>query len=268
MSNCTFHKLLSLVGSALSKTYCVREPISSEERLAVTLRYLASGDSMISISYAIMNFIYYRFALVDIGAEGRHSDGGIFKNSNMGKLINANNLHFPPPLLLGQGDTPFNFYIVGDEAFPLTTSIMRPYSGRFLPRDKCIFNYRLSRGRRVIENAFGILASRWRIYRRTIIASESTVVAVVKATVCLHNFLINNGQKFESEDKYITASTVDHENETGELVHDDWRSEHDNNLTPIGRMGSNMYAKNAETMRQNLLRYFINEGAIDFQENK
>uniref|UniRef100_A0A6P7GGM6 Protein ALP1-like isoform X1 n=1 Tax=Diabrotica virgifera virgifera TaxID=50390 RepID=A0A6P7GGM6_DIAVI len=186
----------------------------------------------------------------------------------MGKLINANNINFPPPSLLGQGDTPFNFYIVGDEAFPLTTSIMRPYPGHFLPRDKRIFNYRLSRGRRVIENAFGILSSRWRIYRRTIIASESTVVAIVKATVCLHNFLINNGEKLGQEHKYIAASTVDHENEAGELVHGDWRSEHGNNVLPIGRMGSNMYAKNAQTMRQNLLRYFLNEGAIQFQENK
>uniref|UniRef100_A0A6P7GYR3 Uncharacterized protein LOC114342323 isoform X2 n=1 Tax=Diabrotica virgifera virgifera TaxID=50390 RepID=A0A6P7GYR3_DIAVI len=145
---------------------------------------------------------------------------------------------------------------------------MRPYPGHFLPREKRIFNYRLSRGRRVIENAFGILSSRWRIYRRTIIASESTVVAIVKATVCLHNFLINNGEKLGQEHKYIAASTVDHENEAGELVHGDWRSEHGNNVLPIGRMGSNMYAKNAQTMRQNLLRYFLNEGAIQFQENK
>lgn len=84
----------------------------------------------------------YKFTLVDIGAEGRHSDGGILKNSKIGKLISTNNIHFPPPSALIDGDEPINYYIVGDEAFPLSTSIMRPYPGHFLPQNKRIFNYR------------------------------------------------------------------------------------------------------------------------------
>jgi len=51
--------------------------------------------------------------------------------------------------------------------------------------------FRLSRARRCIENCFGILASRWRIYRQAIIASEETVNAIIKATVVLHNFIKN-----------------------------------------------------------------------------
>ncbi|KAJ8913890.1 hypothetical protein NQ315_005687 [Exocentrus adspersus] len=216
MSSENFNNLLNIVGPKLFKIHCVREPISIGERLALTLRYLASGDSMVSISYAfriapttITHIIYetcnaiwdcladsvllkpdeeswlniakefeerwqlphcvgaidgkhvsiqapahsgstyynykgshsivllalcdarYKFTLVDIGSEGRHSDGGIFKNSNIGKRILENQMKFPAPSAFTENGDPFNYYIAADEAFPLSTCIMRPYPGSF-----------------------------------------------------------------------------------------------------------------------------------------
>lgn len=84
----------------------------------------------------------YKFTLVDIGAEGRHSDGGIFKNSGIGKLIMTDMIKFPAPSALNNEGEEINYYIAADEAFPLTTCIMRPYPGRFLVQNKRIFNYR------------------------------------------------------------------------------------------------------------------------------
>lgn len=70
---------------------------------------------------------------------------------------------------------------VGDDAFALTTRMMKPYSGRCMADNKKrIFNYRLSRARRVIENAFGIMASRFRVFRRPIMADPENVVSIVK----------------------------------------------------------------------------------------
>ncbi|XP_018364693.1 PREDICTED: uncharacterized protein LOC108757367 [Trachymyrmex cornetzi] len=52
MSPTMFNELLTIVGPRIEKQKVVRNPISAETRLHVTLRWLASGDSMTSLSYA------------------------------------------------------------------------------------------------------------------------------------------------------------------------------------------------------------------------
>lgn len=47
-----FEKLLQLVRPSITKQSVVREAIPPETRLHITIRYLASGDSMRSLSYA------------------------------------------------------------------------------------------------------------------------------------------------------------------------------------------------------------------------
>ena len=81
-------------------------------------------------------------------------------------------------------------FFVADEAYPLKPYIMRPYPGKSLNNEKNkIFNYRMSRARRVVENAFGILVSRWRMFWQPIIAKPENAIKYVKAAEALHNFL-------------------------------------------------------------------------------
>ena len=98
-------------------------------------------------------------------------------------------MDIPSTKVLAGCSTALPHVFVGDEAFPLMTNLMRPYPGRQLSPPKQHFNYRLSRARRVVENAFGILAARFRVYRRTMEQRPDPVDKVIKATCVLHNML-------------------------------------------------------------------------------
>lgn len=132
----------------------------------------------------------YKFIWVDIGAEGSENDASVFRWSDIGTRIINSNLETPPAQNLPGSDLSMSYFFVADETFPLKCNIIQPFSGKQLPLTKGIFNYRLSRGRRTIKNAFGILAGRWRIFCQPLCYSVRTTENIVKATVCLHNFLL------------------------------------------------------------------------------
>ena len=85
----------------------------------------------------------------------------------------------------------FGYVFVGDEEFPLKPYLMKQYARNAMGTEEQITNYRISRARRQVENVFGICASRFRIFRRPIIAEVETVVSITKAglpfiiTLCL-----------------------------------------------------------------------------------
>ena len=65
---------------------------------------------------------------------------------------------------------------------------MRPHPGKMLDEDQSVCNYRQSRPRRVIENIFGILVARWRIFNTLINASVEIVAKYVMVAVVLQNY--------------------------------------------------------------------------------
>ena len=66
---------------------------------------------------------------------------------------------------------------------------MKPFAHRNMTLEEHIFNYRLSRARRIVENAFGILAHRWRCLLTTMQQQPETVKVIVSACLCLHNVM-------------------------------------------------------------------------------
>lgn len=131
------------------------------------------------------------FTIIEPGYAGRNSDGGIFKASSMNFWItHGNNIPPPSPLRYDDRNIPFPYYFVGDEAFPLTRYLMRPFSSKTLDNVKRIFNYRLSRGRKTIECVFGMAAEKFAVLNGPIrCRNPSTVNSIVRAACILHNFV-------------------------------------------------------------------------------
>ena len=152
-------------------------------------------------------------------------------------------LNRPETSLVGNTNLPY--VLVGYDIFPLKPWLMKPYPGNGLPELERVYNYRLSRARRVIENAFGIMSARWRILRRPIKAEISQVEGIVKAVTCLHNYL-----RLTDNAKYIPAGFVDNEYSSGNLR----------------RVGGNRYTFQAGLARDNFKQYFnSSQGQVSWQ---
>ena len=127
----------------------------------------------------------YKFVYVDVGAAGRAGDAGVYNQSTLKKAIISNSLNLPSlAFIQGSSTDKISYHIVGDDTFPMTENLMKPYPHRNLDKKNQIFNYRLSRARRVVENAFGILALRWRVLLTTIKLSPDKVTYVILAACC------------------------------------------------------------------------------------
>ncbi|KAJ6642957.1 Protein ALP1-like [Pseudolycoriella hygida] len=133
----------------------------------------------------------YKFVMIDVGASGSNHDATVFWNSAFGKMWHNQDvrLNLPAPKPLPKTSDIVPYQIIADDAFGQTTTIMTPYPGNGLWREQRIFNYRLSRARRVVENAFGILCQVWRILLKRVEANVGFAKKLVTACCILHNFL-------------------------------------------------------------------------------
>ncbi|XP_049522547.1 uncharacterized protein LOC125945036 [Dermacentor silvarum] len=193
----------------------------------------------------------YRFTLVEVGAQGRTSDGAFFNDSSIREVFEHGSLELPTAV------NGWPVFMVGDAAFPLRTYLMCPYPGRQLDERKIIFNYRLSRARRCVENAFGILVSRWRAFLGTVTGQPELLTDMVKAAVCLHNFLM-------VDSAYCPAGYGD--TVCGEEIQDGyWRHA----ITPVGATAvssSNRSSPTAMSLRDDISNYFLSAaGSVPWQ---
>ena len=108
----------------------------------------------------------YECLYVDVGTNGHNPDGYAWSRwSVIMALENPDNpLNIPADEPLPGSSKPVPFVLSGDEAFPLSDHMLKPYPNRNLSVEQRVANKRISRGRRISENllALGILVTRWR----------------------------------------------------------------------------------------------------------
>ena len=126
----------------------------------------------------------YKFRWVDAGTAGSCSDAQIFNACQLKRKIDDDRIGFPDPAPITQGCRDVPYFILADDAFAMKTWLMKPCGRRMLTREERIANYRISRGRRIVENAFGILVSRFRVMLNTIELTSETVREVVFLWFC------------------------------------------------------------------------------------
>ncbi|XP_046573222.1 putative nuclease HARBI1 [Haliotis rubra] len=130
-----------------------------------------------------------RFLWIDVGGMGHMSDAQMFNDSGLKECIDDETTNFPRPEPLPYNDADTPYFLLGDDADSLRKYFMKPYSRRGLAEEELVFYYRISRARRVVENAFGILANRWQCLLSTRQQRPDVVRSMVEAAVCLHNIM-------------------------------------------------------------------------------
>ena len=133
----------------------------------------------------------YECLWADDGANGRASDGGVWQRSDLKSLLSSevNPLNLTDPRPLPGRIIPVPYVLTRDDAFALTDDLLKPYPQSKITVEKRIFNYRLSRIRRIPEDGFGILVSSWRIFCTPMLLEPGTVKHIVLAALTLHNLL-------------------------------------------------------------------------------
>ncbi|KAK3931612.1 Putative nuclease [Frankliniella fusca] len=196
----------------------------------------------------------YKFTYVSIGGRGRRHDAGLWRECDLHHALVNGELPLPAPRLLPGGWVATPPTIIADGAFPLGPNLMKPFRRPQLlsPADH-IFNYRISRARQTIENAFGILSARWRVLRRTFIAKEATARAIIQACVVLHNYLILNQENVPPHQYWYAPPNI--RDVTGIAEHQ---------LPPV-RFDVQEELDDGDLIREHLVDYFVGPGSVPWQ---
>ncbi|KAJ8896308.1 hypothetical protein PR048_001652 [Dryococelus australis] len=165
--------------------------IESVDNRHIIMKNVPNADSVFNYKGTFFTVLMatvdvnYKFTSIDVGSYGRLNDSTILRSSVLGDALHCKTLPIPPPAECSGFTYLLHYIFVGDKAFPLMENLTRPY-----PRCRVtsnmnnkVFNYRLSRACQTVECAFGIMASKFRVFRKPFEIKLETIDCIVKAVV-------------------------------------------------------------------------------------
>ncbi|KAK8773284.1 hypothetical protein V5799_012181 [Amblyomma americanum] len=127
---------------------------------------------------------HYRFLYLNVGCPGRCHDAHVYGRSRLKKRVESDRFKSPVSVIEG---TPVAQIILCDQAFPLTPHLLKPYANAPNGSKQAIFNYNLSRSRRIVENAFGRVKARFRFIMKRMQCQLLNAKQAIRASCTLHN---------------------------------------------------------------------------------
>ena len=135
-----------------------------------------------------------KFIHVSITSPGGTNDVRAFAKSKLSQLIK---------------NLPMGLYLVGDNAYIACEQLLTPFSGRHKnDPTKDAYNFHLSQLRIRIEQAFGMLVNKWRIFKSPLCKKLKNVPPLIMAAMRLHNFCVNE-RETNSATRVLSSDEVD-----------------------------------------------------------
>ncbi|RCN32423.1 transposase, IS4 family [Ancylostoma caninum] len=161
----------------------------------------------------------YRILMFDLG---KSSDAGIYMQSPMRSFIEDHLSDFPPAASL-DGFGAVSYHILVDQGFAQAVHMQRPFNRLQAESDSGVahFNKCFSRARRVVENLFGILVSRFRLFLHPIHATQKHVKMLILTAMILHNILVKSVPARVMRYRYLELEPEEQEQEEQPQVEND-----------------------------------------------
>ncbi|KAJ8896498.1 hypothetical protein PR048_001842, partial [Dryococelus australis] len=218
----------------------------SSTRLRIEMEFPTLPLILVLLAIADAN---HHLILADFYTNRRISDCSVLHNTVFYEELTNGSLNMPSACEVTNSARKLPYVFVGDDSFPLRCDIV----------DKRIYNYRLSRTRREVENLFGLLAGHFRVFHTAINVELEHMDSIMKVCCALHNYLMT-----QTRHTYPQPETFDVEEvESGTVV--SGLTIGKSNMLSVQKSRLSISPMNAKQVSNESVNYFVNEGKVPWQ---